>query len=284
MPDVQVVTDSACDLTPENAEERGVRIVPLSIRFGDEELVDREGLSTKEFWDRVTTTTVVPETAAPSPGAFQRAFADAADAGHSGVLCITLSSRLSATYQSACTAADSVSDRIAVSVVDSLTLTMGQGLLVLAAADEAETGKSLDEITAVVEELKGRTRVYGVVESLDYLRRGGRIGGAAHLVGSLLSIKPVIEVREGVVEVESKQRTRQRSLHYLVSKVLEAGPLERLGVANGAASDIDELLDALRAATPVHEMVLTDLGPVIGSHSGPGTIGVCFQTARSEAP
>jgi DegV family protein with EDD domain len=281
---IQVVTDSACDLTEERTEELGVRIVPLSIRFGQEEFVDREELSTKEFWDRVVTGTEVPETAAPAPGAFRKVFEEAAEQGKDGVLCVTLSSKLSATYQAACTAeaelSDQIKERMAIRVIDSLTLTLGQGLLVLAATELAEKGASLDEIAAAVEEMSMRTRVYGVVESLDFLRRGGRIGGAAHLVGSLLSIKPVIEVRDGVVEVESKQRTRARSLQYLAGKALEAGRLERLGVANGAASDIDDVLDMLRKADTEHETIVTDLGPVIGSHAGPGTIGVCFQIAR----
>jgi DegV family protein with EDD domain len=288
---IQVVTDSACDLSEERAEERGIRIVPLSIRFGQEELVDRAELSTKEFWDRVVTGTVIPETAAPAPGAFKKVFEEAAEQGQDGVLCVTLSSKLSATYQAASTAAaeltghdthpDNHADKqMEIRVIDSLTLTLGQGLLVLAASDLADKGASLEEVAAEVEDLSARTRVYGVVESLDFLRRGGRIGGAAHLVGSLLSIKPVIEVRGGAVEVESKQRTRQRSLQYLAAKAIDAGRLERLGVANGAAADIEDVLDILRKADTEHEMIVTDLGPVIGSHAGPGTIGVCFQLAR----
>ncbi len=144
----------------------------------------------------------------------------------------------------------------------------------------AKDGRGLDAIVSEVESLRSRTHVYGVLESLDYLKKGGRIGGAAHLVGSLLSIKPVIEVRDGVVEVESRQRTRSRALQYLASKALEAGPLERLAVANGVARDIDELLSLLETARPEHEMIVSDLGPVIGAHAGPGTVGVCFQLAR----
>lgn len=279
MPGIKVVTDSACDLPPRLAEERGVRVVPLTIRFGAEELVDRDELSTKEFWDRVTTGSVMPETAAPSPGAFQRAYLDAADEGADAVACVTLSSGVSATYQAACTAAESVADRIRVSVTDSLSMTMGIGFLVLSALELAESGAGIDQVEAELLRLRDRTRVYGVIDSLDFLKRGGRIGGAAQLMGSLLSIKPVIEIRNGVVEVESRQRTRSRSLQYLAGKALEAGPLERLAVANGAAADIDEVVDALRAATPAHELVVTDLGPVIGSHGGPGTIGLCFQLA-----
>ena len=279
MPGLKVVTDSACDLPPQLAEERGVRIVPLTIRFGDEELVDREELSTKEFWDRVTTGTVMPETAAPSPGAFQQAYLAAADEGADGVVCITLSSGVSATYQAACTAAEAVGDRIRVSVTDSLSMTMGLGLLVLSALDLVDAGAGLDEVDAQLSHVRDRTRVYGVIDSLDFLKRGGRIGGAAQLMGSLLSIKPVIEIRNGVVEVESRQRTRTRSLQYLASKALEAGRLDRLAVANGSAGDIDEVIDALRAAAPAHELVVTELGPVIGAHGGPGTIGLCFQLA-----
>jgi DegV family protein with EDD domain len=276
MASIQVVTDSACDLTPTTTDERGVRVVPLTIRFGADELVDRDELSSKEFWDRVITGPDMPATAAPSPGAFQQAFLEALEAGHTAVLCLSISSALSATYQAACTAADAVADRIPVRVVDTLSVTTGQGLLALAAVDMATQGMGLDDMASSIEEMKGRTHVYGVVDSLDYLRRGGRIGGASHLVGSLLSIKPVIEVRAGIVEVESKQRTRSRSLQYLANKAIEAGAVERLAVANGAAPDFDSVLEMVRNARPDHELVIGDLGPVVGSHTGPASVGVSF--------
>ncbi len=279
MASIAIVTDSACDLTPATVDERNITVVPLMIRFGQEELVDREELASKEFWDRVITGPDMPSTAAPSPGLFHQAFTAAADAGHQSVVCITLSSGLSATYQAACTAADKARDRIAVHVVDSLSVTMGQGLLVLAARDMADAGASAEDIVAATEDAKGRTHVYGVLGSLDYLKKGGRIGGAAHLMGSLLSIKPVIEVRGGVVEVESKQRTRSRALQYLASKATEVGALDRLALANGVAEDIDDVLALLAGAHPTHPLVLGDLGPVVGAHAGPGTVGLCFIAA-----
>jgi DegV family protein with EDD domain len=279
MPGIRVVTDSACDLEPKMAEDRGVRVVPLSIRFGAEELVDRQELSTKEFWDRVTTGDVIPETAAPAPGAFRDAFVEAAEDGADGVVCVTLSSGVSATYQAACTAAEAVADRVPVSVVDSQSLTMGEGLMVLSAVDAAERGLGLDEVAGAVESARRRTTVLGVIDSLEFLKRGGRIGGAAQLVGSLLSIKPVIEIRNGVVEVESRQRTRARSLQYLADKARRAGHLERIAVANGAAADIGELLSRLEGIDCDSELVVTDLGPVVGAHGGPGTMGLCFQVA-----
>jgi DegV family protein with EDD domain len=280
MPGIHVITDSACDLTPEMADERNVRVVPLTIRFGDEELVDRQELSTKEFWDRVVTGPHMPETAAPAPGAFQEAFLEAAAAGAEGVVCVNLSSGLSATYQSARTAADAVADRVPVRVVDSQSVTMGLGLMVIAATERVAQGAGLDEIVTELEDLATRTRVFGVVDSLDFLKRGGRIGGAQALVGSLLSIKPVIDVRNGVVEVESKQRTRSRALEYLASKAIGAGRLERLAMASGVAPDADELTTRLAAADCATDVVVSELGPVIGAHAGPGTIGVCFQIAR----
>ena len=283
MAGIHVVTDSACDLTPELAEARGIRVVPLTIRFGDEELVDQVELSAKEFWDRVITGPDMPQTAAPAPGAFQQAFLAAADQGADGVVCIDLSSGVSATYQSAVAAANAVGDRIPVAVIDSRTVTMGTGLLTLAAADLAATGMPLAELVAEIEAMKARTSVHGVIDTLDFLRRGGRIGGAARLIGSMLSIKPVIEVRDGVVEVESKQRTRIRSLEYLASKARQAGAIDRIAVVNGAAGDIEVLLGMLDGIESVHDRVVTDLGPVVGSHTGPGTIGLCMVRA-ADAP
>jgi DegV family protein with EDD domain len=280
MPGIQVVTDSACDLPPALAEELGVRVVPLTIRFGDEELVDREELSSKEFWDRVVTGPHMPQTAAPAPGAFQAVFSEAAESGMDGVICINMSSKVSATIQAAKTAADSVADRIPVAVVDSLTLTMGLGLLVIEAVGLAASSSSLDELLADVEEAASRVRVFGVVDSLDFLRKGGRIGGASHLVGSLLSIKPVLEVRDGVVEVDSKQRTRTRAVQYCASKAVDAGPLERVALADGRASDAGEVADMLRKAKSENPLEISALGPVVGSHTGPGSLAVCFMLAR----
>jgi DegV family protein with EDD domain len=277
MPGIRVVTDSACDLTDELAAANGIVVVPLTIRFGTEELADRRDLSPAEFWRRCKASPTLPETAAPAPGAFATAFADAADAGQTGVLCLTISSGVSATYQSALTGADSVAGRIPVKVIDTRSLTMGQGLMCLAAAEAAAAGASLDELATLVEGLIGRTRILGVVDTLDHLQRGGRIGGAAALVGSLLSIKPVIQVVDGVVEQESKQRTRSRSLDYLAGKVRADAPLERIAVSNGAADDIDAVLSRLEGLDVAHELLVVDLGPVVGTHAGPGTIGVSYQ-------
>jgi DegV family protein with EDD domain len=275
---IRVVTDSACDLSAELAAASNLTIVPLSIRFGSEEFVDGSTLSADDFWARCAASPVLPETSAPSAGAFQEAFESAADDGYDGVLCMNISSGVSATYQAAVTAAKSFGDRIPVRTVDTRSMTMGQGLMAMDVAQMATTGAGLDELVAHTEQLVGRTKVFGVVDTLEHLEKGGRIGGARALLGSLLSIKPVVTLVDGVVEEESKQRTRGRSLHYLADKAKDSPPISRLAVCNGAATDIDEFLAMLDGVKSEHPLVVVDLGPVVGTHTGPGTIGVCFLT------
>src|SRR5580700_11063670 len=238
MPGVRIVSDSACDLTDELVKQHDVIVVPLTIRFGTEELEDRVQLTPEEFWQRCQGKGALPETAAPSPGSFITAYQQAADDGADAVLCLTISSGVSGTYASAVTAAGSFSG-VPVRVVDTRSLTMGQGLLVIAAAEEAAAGATLDALEAATIDRIGRVHVYGVLGGLEFLQRGGRIGGAQALLGSLLSIKPVIQVKDGVVAEESKQRTRARALSYLVAKVAADAPLERLAIADGACDDID---------------------------------------------
>ena len=275
---IRVVTDSACDLSAEVAAAHGVTIVPLSIRFGDEEFVDGQDLTTEEFWARCKASPVLPETAAPSPGAFQEAFLAAADDGYDGVLSLSISGGVSATFQAASTAAKAVVDRIEVRAIDSRSLTMSLGLMVLDVAELAAGGADLDALQARAEDLIPRTSLYGAVENLEHLEKGGRIGGARALLGSLLSIKPVVTLVDGEVAEESKQRTRGRSLQYLADKILDSPPLSRVAVAHGAATDIDTFLGLLKDVKSEHPLIVSQLGPVVGTHTGPGTIGVCMVT------
>ncbi|HZT66171.1 MAG TPA: DegV family protein [Acidimicrobiales bacterium] len=275
MAGIRVVTDSACDLPDDLVRELGIDIVPLTIRFGDEELVDRRDLTPTEFWERCRSG-ALPETAAPSPGAFQEAYERAASEGAPGVVVVTLSSALSATWQAARTAADAVAGRIPVRVIDSQALTVAQGLIVLSAARAAAAGKALDDVAGAVEDLVPRTRLYGTLDTLDYLRRGGRVGGAQAFFGTMLSIKPIVQIVHGKVEAESRQRTRSRALRYLVDKVREAGEIEHLAVLNAAAPDIETFLDMVGEVYPRDRIVVGDVGPVIGTHTGPGTVGVTF--------
>ena len=277
---VRIVTDSASDLPQEMAEALDIVVVPLHVRFGADELVDRHQLSVAEFWARCAASADLPETAAPSPGAFKSAFDDLLAEGADGVVCVTLSAKLSATNEAASQAARAMDDPAAVTVLDSFCVTMGQGLGAGAAAEAAADGASMGSVVDAAESTRERLTVCGVIDSLENLRRGGRIGGAAAALGTLLSIKPVIEVRGGVVEQESRQRTRAKSLRYLAQKVRSAAPLERLAVVNAQAPDFNEFLrmvDDVRSTKPV---VVGEIGPVIGTHAGPGTIGVAWVRER----
>ena len=277
---VAIVTDSSCDLPDDLVAEHGNEVVPLAIRFGDEELIDRRDLTPAQFWARCAASSVLPETAAPSPGAFEAAFRRAAERGTDGVVCVSLSSKLSATIDAARAAAGALAGEIAVRVVDSRSVTMGLGMIVLGAARAAEAGAAVDDVAAVAEDLAGCTRVYGTLDTLENLKKGGRIGAAQALVGSLLSVKPVIEVRDGAVEPGPRQRTRSRALAWLADRVAADAPTGDVAVVHGEAPDVDTLTDLVARHVPRERLVVADLGAVIGTHAGPRTIGVAYQVSR----
>lgn len=279
---VRVVTDSSCDLPAALADELGILIVPLTVRFGSEELVDRRDLTPAQFWARSSVSPTLPETSAPSPGAFEEAFREAAAGGADGVLCVNLSTRLSATAQSAGTAAQAVAGDIDVRVVDSRSVTLGLGLMVLEAARRAAAGADLDSLVASVEAVRGRTRIIGALDTLENLKKGGRIGGAQALLGSVLSIKPIIEVIDGAVEPGPKQRTRARALRYLVDRVAAEPGIDALAILHGAAPDVDTLVTLIEPHFPRERVVVGDLGAVVGSHTGLRTIGVAYQVSDSK--
>lgn len=276
-----IVTDSACDLPDSVVSDLGIVVVPLTIRFGDREFVDRRDLDAPGFWRQVAQSSTLPETAAPAPGDFAAAFRGAAEAGATGIAVITLSGDLSGTLSSAQVAAREAP--LPIEVLDSRSVTMGQGLTVMACARAAAEGASLNDITALATDLAPRTRVLGALDTLEHLRKGGRIGGAKAMLASALSIKPLIEVRNGRVEEGGRQRTRSRALAWLVEQVRNTPNIERLAVMHAACSDVDRLVDALRELGRPEisdSLVVGDLGAVVGTHAGPGTIGVAFHVAR----
>lgn len=274
---VRIVTDSSCDLTQAEADELGIEIVPLTIRFGADEFVDRVELSASDFYSRMAASDHLPETAAPAPGAFEVAFRNLLDNGADGVVCINLSSDLSATFQSARTAASAM-DGAPIATVDSRSITAGLGTQVLAAARAARDGASVDEVVEVVEAMVPRTRVFGVLDTLDNLKKGGRIGGAQALLGSMLSIKPAIDISSGVVEEAGKPRTRKKALQWLANKVLET-EAEQLAIMHGDAPDIDDFLALISHRFDRADIRVGQIGAVIGAHGGPRVIGACFLTA-----
>jgi DegV family protein with EDD domain len=273
---VRVVTDSACDLPSELASELGIEIVPLTIRFGADEFIDRVELTTSEFWRRSASSATLPSTAAPSPGQFESVFRDLAAQGATGVLCVNLSAGLSATMQSAELAARAVADVIEVRVVDSASVTIGLGMIAVDCARQARSGTALDELERHARDLAARTRVWGALDTLENLKKGGRIGGAKALVASVLSIKPIIQVVDGSVTEGGRQRTRAKALAFLVDQVRTAGHISNLAVMHADCADIDGFVHQLRPYGP-ETIIVGEIGAVIGAHAGRGTIGVVYQ-------
>jgi DegV family protein with EDD domain len=271
---VRIVTDSACDLSQALVDKHGIEVVPLSIRFGDEEFVDRTELSVDEFYARMAKSDALPETAAPSPGAFEQAFRSLGSGGDE-VVCINLSAALSATMQSAVTASKSLEGEIAVTVLDSKALTLGLGNIVVAAAEAAAGGATSADIAALVESLSERTRMWGNLNTLDNLVKGGRVGKAQGLIGGVLSIKPMLDMSTGEVHEAAKPRTRKKALAWMRDKVVEHGEVENLWVMEGMArDDAEELVSMLSG--DYGDVPIGVIGPVIGTHGGPGVLGVTF--------
>lgn len=273
---VRIVTDSACDLRGPEVAELGIEVVPLSIRFGDDEYTDREQLSVEEFYRLLAESDDLPETAAPSPGQFAASFRRQLDAGASAIVCINLSAAISATMQSAVTAAAEIDADIR--VVDSQSLTAGLGSIVLGAATMAADDAGADEIVEACRSMSARTHVFGALDTLDNLRKGGRIGAAQALLGTMLSIKPLLDLSTGEVQEAGKQRTRKKSLIWMRDNLAGFGEIESLAVMHGEAPDLDEFLALLAEVTDIERVRVDKIGAVVGTHGGPRVLGYSFLT------
>jgi DegV family protein with EDD domain len=279
MPGVHIVTDSSCDLSGDQVDQLDVEIVPLSVRFGDEEFTDGLDLTVAEFYQRMARSDTLPQTSCPSPGAFEQAFTRARDADADAVVCLNLSGDLSNTLQSAQTASDAVAGRIPVHVIDSRSVSSGLGTLVLEAARAARSGLDVDAVVSRVRSLIPRTHVFAALNTLENLKRGGRIGGARAMLGSMLSIKPVVDITGGEVAEAGKPRTRKKALHMLYDTMTGAGPITHVAVMHGGAPDIDEFLGLIAPQFPRESIRVGELGAIIGAHGGAEIIGVSWISA-----
>jgi len=275
---VKVVVDSGGDIPPDLVTRHGLEIIPLKIRFGDREYVDTKDLTTDQFWELCETSKEFPQTAAPSSGDFETAFRQAKEDGFDEIICITLSSDLSATYQSAIMASKSLQNELKIEVIDSRLATFAMGNLAITSSIEAKKGSSADAIATLIRSRISYVHAFGALDTLDNLRKGGRIGKAAAIFGSLLSFKPIIDVRNGIIEADSKQRTRGKALHYLIDKVVSYGAIADLAIIHANAPDVTEFAEQLKSATGIDDLIVAKIGPVIGTHAGPRTMGITFRT------
>ncbi len=280
---LKIVADSGCYLPPELISRWGIHIVPLKVHFGETEVYDEiTGISNREFYRRLTTETVFPTTSQPSAGEFLDAYRRARRDGAAHILVLTISGRLSGTFSAACTAAAMFPD-VPVTCFDSQSLGLGVGLMIATAAEMNLAGESLPAILKRLQQMRRDLRVFILLDTLEYLRRGGRIGNASAWVGSLLHIKPLLTLREGILHPLDKVRTRRKAMERMLAEVKATVPDRhtpvQLGAMHaGAPDDMAHLLATLRSHfTHIRRALSGEIGPTLGAHAGPRAlaVGVC---------
>jgi DegV family protein with EDD domain len=279
MANIAIVTDTSSDILPEQAKADGIRLVPLTVSFGDETWDAGTGLSNEDFYQKLTAPGApFPKTAAPNPAAFEAAYREALDAGADGIVCVALSEKASATYSAAVNAAASFGEG-KVEVVDSETSSHSLALMVRGAARLAAAGATQAEIVAHVEDLRSRSQLFFTVSTLEYLQKGGRIGRASALLGTALAIKPILFIDSGEVATADKRRTVAKARARLLELVSER-PVEQVVVLQTMTPGIEEFADDVAVAMGLDRdaIELGVMGPVSGSHLGPGVLGAAFIT------
>jgi DegV family protein with EDD domain len=273
---VAIVTDSASDLSPEGAAAAGITIVPLAVRFGDDSFKAGVELSTAAFWERMLAPSApFPTTAAASPGDFASAYERSFDEGAEGIVCVCISGELSGTLKSARLGAEMVGDR-EIHVIDTRSASMGEGILALIGRDMAAAGGTAAEVASALTRRLPDLDLYVALDTLEYLRKGGRMSAAQAAVGSLLAVKPIITVRDGKVEAADRARTRSKARERVL-ELLTGGRVERLAILYTPGADHQSFREELVARVPGGidpALVSTHVvGPSIGPHLGPGCLG-----------
>jgi len=272
---VRIVTDSTADMSPNLARELGVTVVPLSVIFGDEVLKEGVQIGHDLFYDRLVRSKALPTTSAPSVGDFLEAY-EPLLTGKDEVVSIHLSSKLSATYNNACQAAEKLAERGArVTIIDSQLVSLGMSFVVAAAARAASSGATVDDIKAIVEGMIPRVRIIVLLDTLEYVRRGGRIGRARAFLGNMLRVKPILYIRDGEVHPGERVRTKAQAQERIFQIVTSYPRVADASVAYSTnAADANEMARRLQEALPGVSCGVSRLGPVIGVHAGPGVLGV----------
>lgn len=280
MSGVAVLADSASDLPPEQARAAGITVVPLLVSFGDKEYRAGIDLSGEDFWRELTAPGApFPKTAAAAPGTFKEAFEGLFADGAEEIIYVGVGSKLSATLASAKVAREMMPER-RIHIIDSGTASMGTGLLALLAAEKSASGMSAEQVVAEVTGRLDKVNLYVVLETLEYLKRGGRISPARAAIGSVLSVKPIITLVDGVVETADRPRTRGRARERLIELLVAAKP-EKVAILHGQSPDIEAFASELAAATGIarDRMSITLIGPSVGPHVGPGAYGAVTMSA-----
>ena len=271
---VKIITDSTSDITSDMAKELGVTVVPLTVSFGHESFLDRLEITTDEFYRRLTSEDILPKTTQPPPGAFVDVYNKLAEETDE-ILVIVISGKLSGTYQSAINAKGMVKGKCRIEVIDSLSVAMGLGLIVIAAAKVAQAGAKLDEVIDAVKKRIPRSHPVMAFDTLKYLAKGGRIGKAQGLLGAMLSIKPILTVKDGEMAPLKRVRSRAAGEDYLYNFVAGFSNIEELAVEHATTPDeSDELVERLSSFYPKERIYRSTISPVLGTYAGPNVLTV----------
>lgn len=270
---IAIITDSTSDISPAAAAEMGITVVPLNVRFGDRDFLDRIDIDSAGFFKMLCEPGARPSTSLPSPGAFVEAYKKAL-VDHDAIISIHISSHLSGTVQSARTAAMSMEGKN-IHVIDSGQVASGLMLIVKKAASAAASGMDVSKIISDVTESAKKVNSYFIVDTLEYLERGGRIGKASSLIGGVLNIKPILTLKDGVIEPVSKVRSRKKGVGKVVEMISETGVPDIIAVSHAACEEAaDDAENIVKEAFGEANVIRSEIGPVIGTHTGPGCIEI----------
>lgn len=274
---VRIVTDSTCDVPPDVAEKLGIKVVPVYINIGDQSYLDGVDLSRREFFINLPDYESFPTTAAPASGTFTSTYQELVEEGATEIISLHIAANLSNTYNAARLGAEDVQGA-SVTLWDTKQITMGSGLQVMVAAEAAAAGSSVTEILSILEEKRPKTRVYGVLGTLEFLRRSGRVSWAQFGLGTLLRIKPVLEVYESNVIMNERVRTFKHATRRLIELVEAQRPIERIAVLHTNNLEMAQRLQeqATFLFPPDQAVIFMEITPAIGAHLGPGAVGFAF--------
>jgi DegV family protein with EDD domain len=283
---ISIVTDSTANLPPELASQHGIEVVPLQVLFGKESFLDGVDLGTEEFYERLKAAPALPTTSQPSAGQFARVYKRLLrEQDSDSIISLHLSRHLSGTYASAVAAREMMPEE-RITVIDTYSASMGLGLLALRAAREVAAGCEHEEVAKLIGRLAPRTRLMFVVDTLEYLHKGGRIGAASRFLGSLLSLKPILALREGAVQPLERVRTKARAVERLLDLVKsEVPPRSTLHAAvlhGRAPKEAAAIAEQLYGFYVCPDLIIAEVGPVIATHTGPGVVGITFYTESEE--
>ena len=281
---VKVITDSTADLPPALAEELGITVVPLNVHFGTEVYRDGVEITADEFYRRLVTASRLPTTSQPTPGDFLSAY-DEMGQTTDEILSVHISAKLSGTMNSATQALEEYGGACRIEIIDSLQGSMGLGMLAIAAAEAARRGDSLDDVVTETRATIPKVGFIGLLDTLEYLEKGGRIGKAQAFMGSLLRIKPLLTIRDGEAHPLERARTRAKGVDRMCELVQEQMPLKDLAVVYTTTPDeAQALAQRLQSYLPQGEVILSQVGPVVGTYLGPGVLGVALRKQSEGAP